>query len=79
MAGNQALFERMQAVVLAKCVRGHEGEYIRARIHDQEARHNKFGNSPFMQEPNIKNGCGGCATSRTCLDGILQVPGAVVG
>ena len=59
VAGDQELFERMQAVVLAKCVRGNENDYIAARIQDQEARRAKFGNSPFMQEPNIKNGCGG--------------------
>lgn len=59
VAGDEPLFERMQSVVLAKCVRGHEDAYIRARIRDQEARRTKFGNSPFMQEPNIKNGCGG--------------------
>ena len=59
VAGDQELFDRMQAVVLAKCVRGNENDYIAARIQDQEARRAKFGNSPFMQEPNIKNGCGG--------------------
>ncbi len=59
VAGDAAVFDRMQSVVLAKCVRGQETEYIRARIRDQEARRAKFGNSPFMQEPNIKNGCGG--------------------
>jgi [protein-PII] uridylyltransferase len=59
VAGDAAVFEHMQSVVLAKCVRGHETEYILARIRDQEARRAKFGNSPFMQEPNIKNGCGG--------------------
>ena len=59
VAGDQELFERMQSVVLAKCVRGYEKEYIPARIRDQDARRAKFGNSPFMQEPNIKSGCGG--------------------
>jgi [protein-PII] uridylyltransferase len=59
VAGDPGLFQRMQAVVLAKCVRGYEDDYIAARIQDQEARRAKFGNSPCMQEPNIKNGCGG--------------------
>lgn len=59
IAGNQELFNRMQHVVLAKCVRGSEQSYIAARIKDQDSRRTKFGNSACMQEPNIKNGCGG--------------------
>ncbi|MDX1953242.1 MAG: [protein-PII] uridylyltransferase [Verrucomicrobiota bacterium] len=59
IAGDKSHFERMQAVVLAKCVRGYESAYIQARIQDQEVRRAKFGNSASMQEPNIKNGCGG--------------------
>ncbi|MBI4324675.1 MAG: [protein-PII] uridylyltransferase [Chloroflexi bacterium] len=59
VTGDAALFERMQAVVLAKCVRGFEETYIAARLADQAARRAKFGNSACMQEPNIKNGCGG--------------------
>lgn len=59
IAGSQELFERMQNVVLAKCVRSCEQSYIAARIEDQEARRAKYGNSACMQEPNIKNGCGG--------------------
>ncbi len=59
VAGEPAMFVRFQAVIVAKCVRGHEKAYLKARLEDQVTRRTKFGNSPFMQEPNIKNGCGG--------------------
>src|SRR5437899_642690 len=59
ITGDAELFKRMESVVLAKCVRGFADEYIAARLADQEARRAKFGNSATMQEPNIKNGCGG--------------------
>ncbi len=57
--GHAALFKSLQSAVLTKCVKGAEDEYIAARVRDQAARHAKFGNSPSMQEPNIKSGCGG--------------------
>ena len=59
LCGDEALFREMQAIVLARCVRGHEEAYIAARLADQETRRQKYGNSVLMQEPNIKNGCGG--------------------
>src|ERR1035441_4592233 len=57
--GDAVLFGAFEKTLLAKCVRGHENEYIQARLLDQEARRTKYGNSACMQEPNIKNGCGG--------------------
>jgi len=59
IVGNAALFKKFQKAILSKCVNGHEDEYIAARLEDQAARRAKFGNSACMQEPNIKNGCGG--------------------
>jgi [protein-PII] uridylyltransferase len=57
--GDQTLFDRFTRTVLAKCVLGYENEYLAARLEDQESRRGKYGNSACMQEPNIKNGCGG--------------------
>ena len=59
ITGDRKLFEKFEKTLVAKCVEGHEDEYIASRVQDQAARREKFGNSPTMQEPNIKNGCGG--------------------
>ncbi|MEI9865283.1 MAG: [protein-PII] uridylyltransferase [Limisphaerales bacterium] len=59
IAGEAALFNKLQKTVVAKCVVKFEEKYIAARVQDQASRHSKYGNSACMQEPNIKNGCGG--------------------
>ena len=59
LIGDEDLFRKFQRTVLAKCVDGHEREYIAARLEDQNARRSRHGNSATMQEPNIKNGSGG--------------------
>lgn len=59
LVGDEKLFAKFQKTVLARCVAGYEDKYIAARLEDQAARRAKFGNSACMQEPNIKNGCGG--------------------
>ncbi|HYG24930.1 MAG TPA: [protein-PII] uridylyltransferase [Verrucomicrobiae bacterium] len=59
IVGDENLFRKFQKALVAKCVEGHEDEYIAARLEDQATRRAKFGNSASMQEPNVKNGCGG--------------------
>ena len=59
IVGDEKLFKKFQRVITDKCVDGFEEKYIAARVADQQARHAKYGNSACMQEPNIKNGCGG--------------------
>jgi [protein-PII] uridylyltransferase len=57
--GDTALFGQFQQRLEARCVRNHVDDYLQMRIGDQDARRVKFGNSALLQEPNIKNGCGG--------------------
>src|SRR6185503_12744626 len=59
VTGDVKLFEKFQRLLVAKCIYKHEDEYIAARLADQAERRAKFGNSACMQEPNLKNGCGG--------------------
>ena len=57
--GYEPLFAKFQKIVVTKCVLGFEDKYIAARLEDQATRRSKYGNSACMQEPNVKNGCGG--------------------
>jgi [protein-PII] uridylyltransferase len=59
IAGDEALFAKFQKALVNKCVTGFVEKYIVLRLEDQVTRRAKFGNSATMQEPNIKNGCGG--------------------
>jgi len=59
LIGDETLFKKFQKALVGKCVDGYEEKYIAMRVEDQDARRAKYGNSATMQEPNIKNGCGG--------------------
>src|SRR5438105_6391928 len=59
LAGDRALAKEFRDQFRTKCVAGSEQEYVELRMRDQEARHRKFGDSVYMQEPNLKSGCGG--------------------
>src|SRR5438045_7576923 len=58
ITGDRELEQTFREQFRAKCVFGHEREYIEMRMRDQQARHAKFGNSVYLQEPNLKSGCG---------------------
>lgn len=59
LAGDRELAQEFREQFRSKCVEGHEREYVGMRMQDQVARHKKFGDSVYLQEPNLKNGCGG--------------------
>jgi [protein-PII] uridylyltransferase len=59
IVGDEVLFKKFQKTLVAKCVVGFEEKYIALRLEDQATRRAKYGGSACMQEPNIKNGCGG--------------------
>jgi [protein-PII] uridylyltransferase len=59
LAGDADLAREFRRQFRSKCVNGYEREYVELRIQDQVARHKKFGDSVYLQEPNLKSGCGG--------------------
>src|SRR5213594_657521 len=59
LAGDTELARQFREQFRVKCVVGHERDYVEMRMQDQVARHKKFGDSVFLQEPNVKSGCGG--------------------
>src|SRR6266496_2687634 len=59
LAGDAELAQEFREQFRSKCVEGHEREYVEMRMHDQVARHKKFGDSVYLQEPHVKSGCGG--------------------
>ena len=59
VVGDEALFSKMEKEIHAQCVKPSVEKYISMRIEDQAARRGKFGGAATLQEPNIKNGCGG--------------------
>ena len=59
LCGDEPLFAEFEKIFLNRCIHGHEKEFLEWRVADQAERHSKAGNTVFLQEPNVKNGCGG--------------------
>lgn len=58
VAGSKSLFEEFQETFIARCVIGKENDYIKSRVQNQAERHAKFSDTIYLQEPNVKSGCG---------------------
>jgi [protein-PII] uridylyltransferase len=59
ITGSEALFAEFQRRFRRICIQGKESAYLEWRMEDQAIRHAKHEGTVFVQEPNIKNGCGG--------------------
>lgn len=57
--GDKSVWDEFTRTFQKSCIKSHVAEYIEWRLADQNERHQKHGNTVFLQEPNIKNGCGG--------------------
>ena len=60
-----ALFTRFQEAFEENCKATGAADFILTKQTERAARHRRFGNSPFMVEPNIKEGRGGLRDLQT--------------
>jgi [protein-PII] uridylyltransferase len=59
IAGDAALFDTFATKFHKGCLKGQERDYLTVRSEDIRSRHKKWGNTIHLQEPNVKEGCGG--------------------
>ncbi|MCE9518394.1 MAG: [protein-PII] uridylyltransferase [Verrucomicrobia bacterium] len=59
VAGNSSAFEDLRKRFDRECMMGKETAFLKLRQQDLIERHHKQGVTPFVQEPNVKTGCGG--------------------
>tara|TARA_E500000178_G_scaffold33447_1_gene30277 strand:- start:2911 stop:5718 length:2808 start_codon:yes stop_codon:yes gene_type:complete len=59
ICGSRPVFTDMTERFQKFCKKNNIAKYIQQRLHDEKIRHKKYGNTPYLQEPEIKNGVGG--------------------
>lgn len=59
MAGDRALLDEFNQKFEKGCIKPHREKYLQWRLNDQQDRHQKHDGTVFVQEPHVKNGCGG--------------------
>ncbi len=59
IAGGEALFQSFSQAYRSFYIQDDAKGYIGARLEDQATRRNKYGDTVFLQEPDVKSGVGG--------------------
>ncbi|RYD37628.1 MAG: [protein-PII] uridylyltransferase [Verrucomicrobiaceae bacterium] len=59
ITGDQALFDQFSGGFRRQCIDGRAKEFLEFRAQDLKERHSKQSNTVYLQEPHLKNGCGG--------------------
>ena len=52
-------YEQLQARFVKECIAGQEVKFLRTQLDELVRRHEKEENTPFVQQPDVKEGCGG--------------------
>jgi [protein-PII] uridylyltransferase len=59
LVGDEELFANFRNTFRGQCREAGAAEYIRVKQAERSSRHRRYGESPFMVEPNVKEGRGG--------------------
>ena len=57
--GDEQLYTQMLKLFQKHCINGYKRNYLKTRLEDIRLRHLKHRGTPLLQEPHIKEGCGG--------------------
>lgn len=59
IAGNGALYARFHKAIEKNCIHKGQAGFLELRRKDIRSRHEKYSHTVFLQEPNVKESCGG--------------------
>ena len=65
IAGDAKLFSEFHTLFRAACKEAGVADYIAAKQAERDVRHRRYGDSPFVVEPNVKEGRGGLRDLQT--------------
>ena len=57
--GSPEPYAQFQARFVKECITGQEVQFLRAQVEQLVKRHEEHENTPFVQQPDVKEGCGG--------------------
>lgn len=63
--GEQKLYLELRREFWDNVAAGSESDFVDAKLHERDERHNRMGNSRYVLEPNIKEGKGGARDLQT--------------
>jgi len=72
IAGDAALFDQFQTRFARECIDKDQQEFFESRRQDLRTRHEKYSHTVFLQEPNVKESCGGMRDHH-CIQWVARV------
>src|SRR6266704_4353163 len=67
LVGDRRLFQRFRKVLSANVYRKDFGQFLETALAERDQRYRKFGGSPYMGEPNVKESAGGLRDIHTAM------------